>query len=77
MSLFLSGCYDNQSVDDLGVLSTHALDRGSVGLCQERCGSQGRFALKVRQKKVAQSALRRLDGQEITATHWTNLKITY
>uniref|UniRef100_K1RFX4 C-type lectin domain-containing protein n=1 Tax=Magallana gigas TaxID=29159 RepID=K1RFX4_MAGGI len=40
------GCYDNQSVDDLGVLSTHALDRGSVGLCQERCGSQGRFALK-------------------------------
>lgn len=48
MSLLLSGCYDNQSVDDLGVLSTHALDRGSLGLCQERCGSQGRFALKVR-----------------------------
>lgn len=69
MSLFLSGCYDNQSVDDLGVLSTHALDRGSVGLCQERCGSQGRFALKVRQKKVPQSALRRRDGQEIAGTH--------
>lgn len=48
MSLILSGCYDNQSVEGLGVLSTHALDRGSVGLCQERCGSQGRFALKVR-----------------------------
>lgn len=68
MSLFLSGCYDNQSVEGLGVLSTHALDRGSLGLCQERCGSQGRFALKVRQK-VPQSALRRLDGQEIAGTH--------
>ncbi|XP_056017229.1 mucin-16-like isoform X2 [Ostrea edulis] len=39
------GCYDSQSVEGLGVLSNHSLDRGSVGLCQERCGSQS-FALQ-------------------------------
>nr|XP_022317507.1 mucin-5AC-like isoform X3 [Crassostrea virginica] len=40
------GCYDNQTVEDLRSSVTFSLDRGSVGLCQERCGSRGVFALR-------------------------------
>lgn len=39
------GCYDDQEIRDLGVPPTHTLDRGSVGLCQERCGHRS-FALQ-------------------------------
>ncbi|XP_061191234.1 uncharacterized protein LOC133199448 [Saccostrea echinata] len=39
------GCHGVQSVEDLVVLSNYTLDRGSVGLCQERCGSNS-FALQ-------------------------------
>ncbi|XP_062572964.1 mucin-2-like, partial [Saccostrea cucullata] len=39
------GCYGAQTVEDFGILSNYTLDRGSVGLCQERCGSSS-FALQ-------------------------------
>lgn len=42
----LAGCYDDQDIRDLEVPPSYTLDRGSVGLCQERCGYRS-FALQV------------------------------